>query len=245
MKVFLVAGTGYFTKGIYDFFCLKSYHYMSDAQGAEAHLYKDFILDSGIFTMLSSSDEKKVANIDWDEYAFKYANFVKRHKIRNYVEIDVDKFIGLAEVERIRRALDKQVGWKCMPVWHYGRGWDKWLEVCRDYDYVCFGAFLTDGLPKNKYKFIPKFLEEAKKRGCRIHGLGYTAMEGLKKYKFYSVDSSTWTVGNRFGSMFQFKNGQILVHKRPPTTRIGDQKKLAISNFQEWKKFSEYADRNL
>lgn len=243
MKVYLVVGSGYFKKGIYDFYCLKSYHYLSGAQAETLHLYKDFILDSGIFTFLSGKQKK--VDLDWYEYAHKYAAFVKKHSIRNYVEIDVDKFVGLAEVEKIRAYLDKTVGWKCMPVWHIARGWDKWLEICRDYPYVCFGAFLTDGLPKNKYRFIPKFLEAAAARNSKVHGLGFTAMEGLRRYKFYSVDSSTWTIGNRFGAVFRFTGDTIEIHKKRELMRISDQHKLAAHNLNEWIKFSEYADQYL
>lgn len=245
MKVFLVGQSEYIYKNkIFDFYCLMSYHYLTPKRSKVIHEFRDFILDSGIFTYLSAKSKVKT-DIDWYEYARKYADFVKRYAIRNYVEIDIDRFVGLAEVERLREYLNKTVGWKCMPVWHIDRGWDKWIEICHDYPYVCFGAFITDGLAKNKYHYIPQFLNEARRHGTKVHGLGFTSMAGLRRYKFYSVDSSTWTIGNRYGSVFRFRNGAIEVTKKGAGQRIGDQGALAVHNLTEWIKFSNYAERNL
>lgn len=246
MKIFL-AGTGglpFLEEKFYDFNRLASYEYLKKDAREKLVLnnYNDFILDSGIFSFLNGKNAK---NVDWEKYMFEYAEFVKKYEIKNYVEIDIDKMVGLAEVEKLREKLNKKVGWKCIPVWHMNRGYDKWLEICRDYDYVCFGAFLTDGLEKSKFHMIQQFLEDAKKENCKVHGLGFTNFEWLKKLKFYSVDSSSWTVGNRFGSICQFQRDRIKAITRPEGTKIKDHHKLGWHNFNEWVKFSKWAEKNI
>jgi hypothetical protein len=131
-----------------------------------------------------------------------------------------------------------------MPVWHLSREWDKWVEICRDYDYVCFGAFITDGMTPSQYEIVPKFLNEAKKHDCKVHGLGFTSFENLKKMKFYSVDSSTWTIGNRFGSFSTIKNGLIKNNKRPIGSRVVNHKALEAHNLNVWIQYSKYAEFN-
>ena len=75
---------------------------------------------------------------------------------------DIESVIGLEETEKLRKRLEKRVGWKSIPVWHMNRGYDKWIEICKEYDYVCFGAFLTDGLKESKFYMIEQFLNDAK-----------------------------------------------------------------------------------
>jgi len=196
-----------------------------------------FILDSGAFTFIMSP---KKFDIDWEKYTCDYANFILKYKIKYYIELDIDKVIGLSEVERLRKLLEKQVGYKCMPVWHINRGYDKWLEICRDYNYICFGCFLSDGLKQNKYKFLDKFLFDAKQNNCKVHGLGQTNNTVSQRYKFYSVDSMTWCYGSIKEVLFFF-DGCKMIRYENLKKRI----KMDIvqeNNFFEWIKFQKYAE---
>ena len=240
MKVFLAGGgfQPWVEDGFSKFYLLQSYLTARHSRENFGR-YKDFILDSGIFSFLNGKDYSK---IDWEEYAYGYATFVKERGIRNYVEIDIDRIVGLDNVEILRKKVERKVGWKCMPVWHINRGYDKWLEICRDYSYICFGAFLTDGLRKDKFLYIRKFLLDANRNRCKVHGLGFTYFDWLKRLKFYSVDSSSWTIGGRYGSVCQFKKDRIIAIRRPNGCRVADSRGLNKHNFYEWVKFQEYAD---
>lgn len=242
MRMYLAGSGGLVWKGrdFYDFHRLDSYLAI-DKQNEDPHRYRSFILDSGIFSYLTSRDPTKV---DWEKYATEYAQYVKKAGIRNYVEIDIDRVLGLGEVERLRQYIEKKVGWKCMPVWHMGRGYDKWLEICRDYDYVCFGAFLTDNLAPSKFGQITHFLKDAKKQDCKVHGLGFTSGVWMPRLPFHSVDSSSWTAGIRYGFVFEFRQGVMKQHIRPASHIISDPKALHLHNFYEWVKFAEYAETN-
>ena len=246
MKVFLAGegGKPWLKENFFNFYRLHSYEYLKKEPEEVAILkkYDDFILDSGIFSFLNGKNTK---NVNWEKYMQDYADFVRENKIKNYVEMDIESVIGLEETEKLRKRLEKRVGWKSMPVWHMNRGYDKWLEICKEYDYVCFGAFLTDGLSESKYPIIKKFLDDAKKHNCKVHGLGFTNFKWLPKLPFYSVDSSSWTIGNRFGSIWKYENGKVKHLKRPEGTRISDGTKLAKHNFYEWIKFKKWADINI
>lgn len=223
-------------RGQWDFNRLASYHYTSDAALALHTRYRDYILDSGVFTYLTSRKGAQAAATDWDEYVAKYAATVKRHNVRNYVEVDVDKVIGVAEVERLRHRLTELVGWPPMPVWHMGRGWEDWLKTVRDYRYVCFGAFLTDGLPESRYDLIPKFIAEATRVRCKVHGLGMTKPQWLARLPFYSVDSTSWMSPARFGGVF-IRTSAGMKNIRPPEGARTKYDALTYS-FDEWVKFA-------
>lgn len=245
MKVFL-AGDAYRPWEKFNFssfYRLDSYLTLSkQANFMSPHAFDDFILDSGVFSYLNGKDGSKV---DWDKYVVDYAAFVKKHKIKNYVEVDIDRMVGLEVVEKLRAKLESLVGWQSMPVWHMNRSYDKWLEICRSHSYICFGAFLTDNLPESKYPYVRQFIADAKKENCRVHGLGFTSMKWLRVLPFYSVDSSSWTAGSRFGHVVHFDGKNINPINRPANTKVRDQKQLAYHNFFEWVKFVRYADKNL
>jgi len=223
---------------------LYSYHYMKTNKDLLTSFmnFKEFMLDSGIFTYLNGKDGRSV---DWEKYTYDYAQFIKKHQIKNYVEVDIDKIIGLKEVERLRNKLEDMVGWKSIPVWHMNRGYDKWLEICRDYDYVCFGAFITDNLKQANYRYIPKFLQDASKNNCKVHGLGITHFEWLKKLRFHSVDSSSWIAGMRWGYVEQFSGDGIKRTFIPDGKVFKTSYDVRLHNLNQWVKYVQWAETNL
>lgn len=228
----------------YDFHRLDSYLSVRKNKNFfhEVHRYKSFILDSGCFTFLKN---KAKANIDWEKYVHEYADFVKKNQIKYYVQVDVDTIIGLDLVEKLTVRLEKLVGYQCMPVWHMNRGYDKWLEICKDYKYICFGAFLTDNLKMSNYGKVNKFIYDARIQGTRVHGLGMTSRIWLPKLNFYSVDSSSWTFGARAGTLYKFENNEIKTFTdKPNGKRMSKNGWLALGwhNMKEWIKYQKYME---
>ncbi|MDN6722195.1 MAG: hypothetical protein L0L52_08150, partial [Staphylococcus equorum] len=62
------------------------------------------------------------------------------------------------------------------------------------------------------------------------------------KYGFYSVDSTTWSGGTRFGKAHIFKNGGITTQGRGYGQRANAQT-IQKHNYFEWLKFQKYVDR--
>ena len=113
-----------------------------------------------------------------------------------------------------------------------------------EYDYVAIGGIVTKEIKQSEHKIFYSLLEIAKKNNCKVHGLGYTNLKGIEKYHFYSVDSTSWLSGNRFGAVYWF-DGKTM---KKQNKKIGQRVKTnmtAINNFNEWVKFSKYAETNL
>jgi hypothetical protein len=225
-------------------YILSSYFDVKNMKAWSVPKSKDFILDSGVFTFLTSK-KSIAATMDWNQYVDEYADFVKKHRIKNYVEIDVDKILGLKEVERLRDRLEERVGWKSMPVWHMNRGWDGWLKMVKEYDYVCFGAFITDGLKQRNFAQINHFIHVARQHGAKTHGLGFTSTRWLPKIKFDSVDSSSWTSGGRYGYLMPFTGRGIKFIRNKDTRVKVHHKELDRQNLASWIKFAEYVEQEL
>jgi len=206
---------------------------------------KDVILDSGAFTFMAGAD---VSKIDWDEYIERYAQFIKETGVKHFIELDIDVIVGYEEVKRLRKKLVLLTNRQPIPVWHKTRGKDEFIKMCQEFDYVALGGFAIKNWTKKDFKYIPWFIKTAHDNKTKIHGLGFTYCKELKKYHFDSVDSSSWTIGNRFGCVSQFRgNGTIKNHARPIGTRIPNEKQLALAthNFNEWLKMQRYAEEVL
>lgn len=241
MKIFLAGNNWYWIwadKQYFDFYRLESYVYISKSPEKE-HIpkYTSFLLDSGAFTYLNGAK----TNVDWEMFIENYAAFIKKYKVKSYIELDIDSVVGLKEVERLRNKLETLVGYKSIPVWHKSRGKQYWLDMVREYDYVAIGGIVTREIKPSEYKFFHWLLAEAKKQNCKVHGLGFTNLKGLQEYDFYSVDSTSWLSGNRFGSIYKFNGKSMVKFDRQPHQRVKTNE-TALNNFQEWLKFQQYMD---
>lgn len=219
---------------------LESFYYISDETKAMIPYYKDFLLDSGAFTFMQNTKTK----INWNEYVERYAMFIKENNIKHFFELDIDNIVGIKEVERLRKKLEHLTGKKCIPVWHKSRGLEYWKTMCKEYDYIAIGGIVTKEIKATEYDIFIPLLKIAKENNCKVHGLGFTRIPLLKKYHFYSVDSTAWTAGNRFGHIYKFQNGEMLKIDKPKGTRVKSQI-TAVNNFTEWVKFSEWAEKHL
>ena len=152
---------------------------------------QNFLLDSGAFSYMNG---KHITKRDMDKYVKKYISFINQYDVKYFFEMDVDSIFGLEAVEQWRKQIETQTSKKCIPVWHKQRGVEYWKSMCREYDYIAIGGLVL-GAKKQEYPFYKKLVEYAALRGIKVHGLGFTKTKLLKEYPFYSVDSSTWSIG--------------------------------------------------
>lgn len=254
MQLFLAGVAPWRSDGMYDSiirehkpFILESFFYAdSDTERLIPH-YGDFLLDSGAFTFCGTGgfNENK-----FEEYLERYADFINRNHVDKFFELDVDSITGYEKVLSYRKTLERLTGKQCIPVWHISRGKDEFIRHCDEYPYIALGGYVaaiknSDPRQKAYTRNYPWFISEAHKRGKKIHGLGFTALDLLPKCHFDSVDSTAWTTGNRFGYLYYF-DGQTMKKKNVPKGhRLGDSKKAALHNYIEWIKFQKYAERKL
>lgn len=200
---------------------------------------ENFLLDSGAFSYMNGM---RTSHAQIEEYIERYIQFIRANDVRYYFEMDVDKIFGLPQVEEWRRRIEQGTGRPCIPVWHKERGIDYWLRMCREYDYVAIGGLVLD-IRKKEYESIRKMVEYAYLRGVKVHGLGFTKTQDLPNYKFYSVDSSSWTVGAVWAQHRYFFDvdhmGYRLVKREGMKTNIS---KLILHNMSEWIKYQKFAD---
>lgn len=201
----------------------------------------NFVLDSGAFTLMMTKNVD--LHKDLDAYIDQYIAFVKKYKIKRYIEMDIDSVIGYDKVKQIRRKLETEIGWKCIPVWHKNRGIEDYKQMIDEYDYVAFGGFNDVGNEAVTSEDLPnvkKLIQYANHRGVKVHGLGFTRNEAWE-YGFYSVDSSSWAAGRRFGQAAKFEGNRLTRIEKPANTRA-DYRVVDRNNFVEWCKYQRWVE---
>ena len=230
-----------FIKEVYNTpYLLESFYYIKEWQLPIIKNCQLFLLDSGAFTFMNGSK----GEVDFNAYLDRYIDFINKNNIKYFFELDIDSVVGYENVKKLRTKLEQGTGKKCIPVWHKSRGLEEWKKMCQEYDYVAIGGIVTKEIQKEDYKYFKPLLEIAKQNNCKVHGLGFTAVAELTKYKFYSVDSTSWKSGGRYGQLHVFNKGRI-ENNKPKGMRAKDYKKIDYHNYLEWLKYQEYADKHL
>lgn len=215
-------------------YMLESYYYFKNWQ--KPFIDKElFLLDSGAFTFMNGKDD-----IDWIKYVEQYADFIKNNNVKNFFELDIDSIVGYEKVKELKKVLEQKTNKQCIPVWHKSRGINEWTKLTQEYTYVAIGGIVTKEIKPNEYKYIPSLLKIAEKNECKVHGLGFTKTKLLDRYKFYSVDSTTWNRG-RFGDLYYLENGLMKTYNiKGHKLKSGNEaNKFCL---QQWIKYQKYME---
>ena len=90
-------------------FLLGSFHYLNKMSEKDLTTYfnyvnskkcESFILDSGAFSMIMLEQNGKEQNADLEKYIAEYIAFIKKWKIKRYIELDIDSVIGYDKVNK-------------------------------------------------------------------------------------------------------------------------------------------------
>ncbi len=134
-----------------------------------------------------------------------YINFIKENE--KYIEVyaNLDDLTSPEKTWENQKEMERQ-GLHPLPVYHSGEPM-KYLYKAMEYEYFGLGGVaLAEAKTRSKlYDLVfgiicPKENKYFPKN--KIHGFGMTALEFIIKYPFYSVDSTSWVLTSRFGSVY-------------------------------------------
>lgn len=199
----------------------------------------NFMLDSGAFTAI----EGRSGEVDWDKYISDYIEFIKKYNIKRYIEMDIDVIVGYEKVLEFRNRMEQEIGYQSIPVFHVNRGLDEWYRMVDEYDYVAIGDLSQNDVIRPKhYSWFFKMIDYAYSKGVKVHGLGFTKKETWEETMLYSCDSSSWTMGRRYGRLFKFDKNRVKSIDKPKGARA-NYKLVDKNNYLEWCKLQRYADK--
>ncbi|MDD5053492.1 MAG: hypothetical protein PHO27_12225 [Sulfuricurvum sp.] len=194
----------------------------------------NLFLDSGAF-----SAKSKGVEIDIGEYI----KFIKENKkyITVYANLDV---IGDAEAGWKNQKIMEDAGLSPLPVYHIEDD-ISYLYRCLEYPYFCLGGMATGYTTAQRRSFLDMCFEIICNTidgmpKCKIHGFGMTSLELLLRYPWYSVDSTSWVLTGRFGSVFVPRkvNGSYVYDESSWKVTVSNQ---SPDQIEEGKHFNTFA----
>ena len=168
-------------------------------------------LDSGAFSfreqMAAEGLTAKDMEHELQQYLKEYYAYLKDHGHRYFVVAELDVGDMYAKTKNREKLLELGLT-NLLPVIHR-RDTRAYIEfLCKRYPYIAFGS--TPGFSRNQmYRYVAARLRIAAKYGTRIHGLAMTDIELVKKYPFFSADSTTWLSGAKHGMSFWYDGHKL------------------------------------
>lgn len=148
----------------------------------------DLFADSGAYSAWSQG-----AEIDINDYA----NWINANKkyLGVYCNLDV---VNNAEATETNQTILENQGLSPLPVWHIRSAKKVFESLCEKYNYIAIGGMVGTPWKKLMPSLIWAFKHSVKKN-VGLHGLGLTAIYPCHNLPFFSVDSSSFGAGYRFG----------------------------------------------
>lgn len=102
------------------------------------------------------------------------------------------------------RELERQ-GINALPVFHTTTDDLGLLEdLCEEYRYIAVGGMVSFRRSADLFPWLVKVHKIARKHNTLLHGFGQTAQKSLLDLPWYTVDSSSWGAGHRYGIILLF-----------------------------------------
>ena len=203
-----VENEAYF-KGCYDMGVrnfLMSYQYVRGRNITSQ--YKDkgisLFIDSGAYTYMSDPKYLEYTEEQWEKQIKEYLNWARKHteSIFAMANLDLDFLVGSDRVlewnKKYFEPFMVETGIPVCFVYHEENNTTMtWEEHCKRYPYVGI-SYATSDFDLNSGKLLLKIAE---KYDTLVHGMGMTKTSILPQLPFYTVDSTSWKSGFRYGQL--------------------------------------------
>jgi len=215
-----------------------------------AHTFLNYIASNvssnSSYTRHSIGGGKKNLGVECGEYFKSYLEFLKEYKeyFDFIVELDIDILVGYEVILKWRKLLAEVVGAKkLVAVYHETiPDWQTEIKVW------CEKGYLLGIGGKPDSETLNYLFTAAKKYGGRTHGFAKTSNKLMSSYPWFSVDSSTWNTGKRFGILFYLEKDKFPYLIQGLTlkgVRNGNKDDIKVFRERVLKSASKYIDFSL
>lgn len=176
---------------------LVSYHYHRNTDLAalvtELGGDVDLFADSGAYSAATTG-----AKVNLADYAAWLRDWAPLWTVQAGLDVIGDHEATTSNTNTLRNA-----GLDVLPAFHLGSPWHVLEELCANNRYVALGGMALHAAGSAKYRPLMAWLVRcfltAQSHGTAFHGFGLTSARIVKKLPFYSIDSSSYTFGTRWG----------------------------------------------
>ena len=202
-------------------YILESYHYI----GRQSYIDKirrddtKVFLDSGAFSAFT-----KGVKVDMPKYCrYIQANMDIIETVDDTVCASVLDSIGSAQGTYENQVAMEGLGVRPLPCFHYGED-ERYLEwYVANYDHITLGGMVPISTPQLKFWldriWNDYLIDDAGRPRIRVNGFGLTTQSLMKRYPWYSVDSSSWVQIAATGNVLEPDLGVIAVSESSPAAK--------------------------
>ena len=189
---------------------LESYHYI-DKESAVKKIRAEGVkvfLDSGAFSAFTQGVEIDVG--EYCDYIHKNADIILFPSVLDAIGDADGTWHNQQEMERR--------GTTPLPCYHYGEPTEILDYYVSRYPYITIGGMVPISTPQ-LFVWLDRIWEEHLTHAdgtpkCKVHGFGLTSLPLMKRYPWYSVDSSTWVQWAANGMILAPGRAQLDVSNR-------------------------------
>ena len=183
---------------------LMSYEYLKGKGHSQLKKYHDMhlFIDSGAFTYMNDPKYEEYTIEQWEEQIKTYLAWAERHKNQIFAiaDLDLQYIVGNEVVYEWRKKYFEPFMLRTgIPVcfMYHDEGPEQWEYMCKRYPYVGM-SLRIDGETQDNFRDMFKIAE---KYNTLVQGMASTNTSLLTQLPFYTVDSTTWNVGLKYGEI--------------------------------------------
>lgn len=185
---------------------LMSYEYLKGKGLSQLKKYPDIrlFIDSGAYTYMNDPKFLEYTPEQWEQQIETYLTWAEKHKSQIFAicDLDLQYLVGNEKVyewrERYFEPFMLRTGIPVCFMYH-DEGMNQWEYMCKRYPYV--GLSLAIDKKDNGYQELLDMFRIAEKHNALCQGMASTKTSMLTEFPFYTVDSTTWNVGLKYGEI--------------------------------------------
>lgn len=185
---------------------LMSYEYLKGKGLSQLKKYSDIrlFIDSGAYTYMNDPKFLEYTPEQWEQQIKTYLTWVEKHKSQIFAicDLDLQYLVGNEKVYEWREKYFEPFMLRTgIPVcfMYHDEGMNQWEYMCKRYPYV--GLSLAIDKKDNGYQELLDMFRIAEKHNALCQGMASTKTSMLTEFPFYTVDSTTWNVGLKYGEI--------------------------------------------
>ena len=205
---------------------LESFHYIGRQRSVDMIREdgRQVFLDSGAFSMWSLG--AKVSIPDYCDYIKRNDDIIRKDD--DAILASVMDAIGDALGTYQNQMAMEAMGVRPLPCFHFGEDVRYLEHYIANYSYITLGGMVAQSTPQLKLwldDIWEKYLTDGSGRPkVKVHGFGLTTPELMRRYPWYSVDSSSWVQIARVGGMLLLPEARVInVSDQSPQRRVEGQ----------------------
>lgn len=197
---------------------LMSYEYLKGKGYSQLKKYPDMhlFIDSGAYTYINNPEFKDYTVEQWETQIHEYLNWARKNKdsIFAIADLDLQYLVGEEKVYEWRKKYFEpfmlETGIPVCFIYHE-EGEAQWEYMCKRYPYIGISLNVDGNIDEadlaNKFKVAEKY-------NTLIQGMASTRTGMLTRFPFYTVDSTTWNVGLKYGEISVWNGSKMIRAKK-------------------------------